>query len=256
MRCYGFSRDVPSRQVKRGCYNALGLNKEGHVADIIDDSTCVIGMLGNLSSDYDSADDARLCLTTSYFELNYVNTSQKPQENVNFLDDRMITADQLRAKVCEKNILSPQQQKELYGVLIKYQQHLTKRPGRCKVFEYEFKIEGDMPPTANSRPIPFALRAPVREQIQVMLRDGILEELYSAYFNPLTLVHREPKPIRICVENKQADGSRSRQCTAYARTVTEISWTKLHNEFGPQQRIYASSAKQGISEMDRLPIPE
>jgi len=57
-----------------------------------------------------------------------------------------------------------------------------------------------MPPTANSLPIPFALRAPVREQIQAMFRDGILEESYSAYVNPLTLVHREPKPIRICVD--------------------------------------------------------
>ena len=119
---------------------------------------------------------------------------------MNSLDDGMITADQLRAKVCENNILSPQQQKELYGVLIKYQQHLTKRPSRCNVFEYEFKIEGDMPPTANSRPIPFALRAPVREQIQAILRDGILEESYLAYVNPLTLVHREPKPIRIYVD--------------------------------------------------------
>ena len=150
------------------------------------------GMLGNLTNDDDSADDARLCLTTSYFELNYVNTSQKPEANVNSLDDRMITANQLGAKVCENNILSPQQQKELYGVLIKYQQHLTKRPGMCNLFEYEFKIEGGMPPTANFRFIPFALRAPVREQIKAMLRDGILEESYSAYVNPLTLVHCEP----------------------------------------------------------------
>jgi hypothetical protein len=141
-------------------------------------------MLYNLSSDDDSADAARLCLTTSYFEPNYVNTSQKTVANVNSLDDRIITADQLRAKVCENNILSPEQQKELFGVLIKYQHHLTKRPGRCNVFEYEFKIERDMPPTANSRPIPFALRAPAREQIQAMLRDGILEEeSYSAYVN-------------------------------------------------------------------------
>jgi hypothetical protein len=80
---------------------------------------------------------------------------------VNSLDDRMLTAYQLRTKGSENNILSPQQQKELYGVLIKYRQHLIKRPGRCNVFEYEFKIEGDVPPTANSRPIPFALRAPV-----------------------------------------------------------------------------------------------
>jgi hypothetical protein len=67
---------------------------------------------------------------------------------MNSLDDRMITADQLRAKVCGNSILSPQQQKELYGVLFIYQLHLTKRPGRCNVFEYEFKIEGDVPLTA------------------------------------------------------------------------------------------------------------
>jgi hypothetical protein len=189
--------DVPSRKVKRGCYDALGLNKEGQVADIIDDSACIRGMLDKLSNDDDSADDARLCLTTSYFEPNNVNTSHKSEAHVNSLDDRMITADQIRAKVCENNILSPQQQNELYGVLNKYQEHLTKRPGRCNAFEYEFKIEGDMPPTANSRPISFVLRAPIREQIQTMLRDGILEESYLAYVNPLTVVYREPKPIRI-----------------------------------------------------------
>jgi hypothetical protein len=115
----------------------------------------------------------------------------------------MITADQLRAKVCENNILSPQQQKELYGVSIMYQQRLKKRPGRCNVFEYEFKIEGDMPPTANSQPIPFALRAPVREQIPAILTEEILEESYSAYVNPLTLAHREPKPIHICVDARR-----------------------------------------------------
>jgi hypothetical protein len=56
----------------------------------------------------------------------------------------MITVDQLRAKVCESSILSLQQQQGLYAVLIKYQQHLMKRSGRCKVFEYQFKTEGDM----------------------------------------------------------------------------------------------------------------
>jgi hypothetical protein len=115
----------------------------------------------------------------------------------------MITADQLRAKVRENNVLSPQQQNDLYEVLIKYQQHLTKRPGRCNMFEYEFNIEGDMPPTANSRPITFVMRAPVPEQIQAMLRDGILEKSYSAYVNTLTQVHREPKPIRICVDARR-----------------------------------------------------
>jgi hypothetical protein len=171
------------------------------MADVIDDFKCVKGMLGNLSNDDDSADDARLCLTASYFEPNYANSSHKPKANVNSPDDRMITADQLRAKVCENN-MSPQQQQELYGVLFKYQQHLTKRPGRCNVFQYEFKIE-HIPSSANCQPIPFTLRAQVRDQIQAMLKDVILEEFYSAYVNPLTLVHRKQKPIHNCVDARR-----------------------------------------------------
>jgi hypothetical protein len=84
-----------------------------------------------------------------------------------------VTDDNSRAitRQSENNNLSPQQQEELYNVLIKYQQHLTKRPGRCTKFEYEFKIDDSLPTSANSRPIPFALRDQVRDQIQIMLKE-------------------------------------------------------------------------------------
>jgi hypothetical protein len=63
--------------------------------------------------------------------------------------------------------------------------------------------KGDMPIRENSRPIPVALRAPVRERTQAILRDGIFEESYSIYVNPLTLVHHEQKPIRIYVDARR-----------------------------------------------------
>jgi hypothetical protein len=66
------------------------------------------------------------------------------------------------------------------------------------VFEYEFK-KGDMPISENSRPRPVSLKAPVRERLQAVLRDGILEESYSTYVNPLTLMHHEQWPIPIYV---------------------------------------------------------
>jgi len=50
------------------------------------------------------------------------------------------------------------------------------------VFEYDFK-KGDTPISENSRSIPVTLRAPVRERIHAILRDGILEESYSTYVN-------------------------------------------------------------------------
>jgi hypothetical protein len=75
-----------------------------------------------------------------------------------------------------------------------------KRPGKFTQFVYEFKIESNMPHSANSRPIPFALRNQVHEQIQAMLKDGILEESHSAYINTLTLVVREEKAVCICLD--------------------------------------------------------
>jgi hypothetical protein len=53
-----------------------------------------------------------------------------------------------------------------------------------------------MPKSRNDRPITLALRAQVREQIQEMLKDGILEKSFSDYVNPLTLVERPRKGER------------------------------------------------------------
>jgi len=69
-------------------------------------------------------------------------------------------------------------------------------------------------------------------------------------------VNRTYTHLRGCTKNKEADGSGSRQGTAYVRTVAEVSWIKFHNELGPQQRISVGAAKQWITEMDRLSIPE
>jgi len=61
------------------------------------------------------------------------------------------------------------------------------RPGKCNGFEYHFNVVGKLPKSVSSRTIPFALRDDIRAQVQDMLIDGILEESYSVYVNPLTL---------------------------------------------------------------------
>ena len=49
-------------------------------------------------------------------------------------DDRDVTIEELLSKTRECSNLSNQQQTELYGLLVKYQPYLTKRPGRCNTF--------------------------------------------------------------------------------------------------------------------------
>jgi hypothetical protein len=61
-------------------------------------------------------------------------------------------------------------------------------------------MTGDMPKSRNARPIPFALRAQVREQIQEMLKDDILEKYFTDYVNPFTLVERRSEFVLILAE--------------------------------------------------------
>jgi hypothetical protein len=53
------------------------------------------------------------------------------------------------------------------------------------------------------RAIPFALREEVRKQIEMMLRNEIIETSTSSYVNPLTIIPRESKSPRICVDARR-----------------------------------------------------
>ena len=66
-------------------------------------------------------------------------------------DDRVITPDKLKAKISEYDDLNEIQRDQLLAVLMKYQPHLTKRPGKCKKFEYHFNVVGKLPKATSSR---------------------------------------------------------------------------------------------------------
>jgi hypothetical protein len=81
---------------------------------------------------------------------------------------RFITFTQLRAKISEFDDLNENQRDQLRAVVMQYQPHLTKRPGKSTGFEYHFNIVGKLPKSASSRTIPFALHNEVGAQIQFM----------------------------------------------------------------------------------------
>jgi hypothetical protein len=58
---------------------------------------------------------------------------------------------------------------------MKYIDHLTTKPGKCNLMEYKFQVKSDQSIVTYSRPVPFAQRPAVHEQIKQMLADDILE---------------------------------------------------------------------------------
>jgi hypothetical protein len=97
-----------------------------------------------------------------------------------------------------------QDQKTVIECLLrKYDKYFTSTPGLCNSFEYEFFLRDHQPITMRERAIPFALREEVRKQIEMMLRNEIIETSTSSYVNPLTIVLREGKSPRICVDARR-----------------------------------------------------
>jgi len=128
-------------------------------------------------------------------------------------DDRAITTVQIRELITEVENLTSNQKQKLTAVLMRHQRSLTKKPGKCRGFEYTFQVQGQLPKSNYSRPLPFALRPAVSEEIRQLLKDDILEESHSAYLNPLRVVQREGKSPRICV-----DACKVNQVTLHDRT--------------------------------------
>jgi len=84
----------------------------------------------NNGNNNEVSDRASLCLATPCPKTDDVTSPWESGTNKLGTHDRRISEEKLRAKVCKDNRLSTEQQEDLFTVLAKYRQHLTKRPGK------------------------------------------------------------------------------------------------------------------------------
>jgi hypothetical protein len=127
-----------------------------------------------------------------------------PKPKSDFSDPRSLRKTDLFSLV-EQADLNVVQKRQLYEILVKYISHMTTTPRRCNLFSNKFQVNADKPIVGYSRPIPFATRPAVREKINQMMKDGILEISTSPILNPLTVVSKEGKSIRICVDARKVN---------------------------------------------------
>jgi hypothetical protein len=71
---------------------------------------------------------------------------------------------------------------------------------------------------------PFSLRGEVREHIEKMIKNGILEISLSPYVNPLTIIQTKHYPVCICVD--------ARQVNKYLRAKTPPAHELLERSHG------------------------
>jgi hypothetical protein len=95
------------------------------------------------------------------------------------------------------------QKESLSNLLMNYIKHMISKPGMYRVFEYKFTLSDPKPIVGFSRAIPFAIRPVMREQVRQMIEDDIIEISDSPFINPLTVVYKEGRKARLCVDARK-----------------------------------------------------
>ena len=161
-----------------GCKFFEGRNK-GHVAHRVgsEGDVCVLSITakGEVTGD---------------IQKRYYDTVKNARKQGTKPDDRAPKSESVLRDVNVEEGVQGHQRNRLLTLLLEYQDHFSKKPGKCNCFEYNFQVQGGVPNSRNSRPIPFALHKEVQAQIEEMLADHIIEESYSSYVNPITLVQK------------------------------------------------------------------
>jgi hypothetical protein len=116
------------------------------------------------------------------------------------MDTRSISLPDLRAKY-EAVDLTESERGVLFDMLLEYQKYFTARPGKCTLMKYQFEVTSPEAIVGTSRPMPFAVRA----QISQLLEDNIIELSNLSFINPLTVVLRQGKTPRICMDARRVN---------------------------------------------------
>jgi hypothetical protein len=110
------------------------------------------------------------------------------------------TDDEINEVLETTHMLSAEQREGVKLILRRYRKSFSSTPGLCVKFEYEFELTDHAPFSYRERPIPYAIRDAVREQIEMMIRQGIIEPATLPYSNPLVIVPKANKVPRICLD--------------------------------------------------------
>ena len=96
--------------------------------------------------------------------------------------------------------LNKEQLSDLQTVLTNYNDIITDVPLHTNAIQCDIKLTTDDPVRCKPYPIPYARRQLVRDEIDKMLKLGIIERSDSPYAAPIVMVQKKDGTIRFCID--------------------------------------------------------
>ena len=96
--------------------------------------------------------------------------------------------------------LSTEQVRELQSLTSQYSDIFSDCPGDSNLAEHHIDLTSDVPVRQTQYPVPYAMQASLKEELQQMEEMGIIRKSSSPYSSPVVVVKKKDGGNRICVD--------------------------------------------------------
>ena len=101
------------------------------------------------------------------------------------------------------HVLTNEQREKLIQIYNRYRHVFSDTPGKIKNFRCELKFKDQTEFKRKSYPIAFSLKEAVRQEIQRLIENDIIEISNSPYTNPIVAVPKKNGAVRICLDARE-----------------------------------------------------
>ena len=133
------------------------------------------------------------CIKTDLFSLHV-------EENDSQNEDLSISHEEIEKKLEDNANLTKDEKTDLINLLWKHKKAFEKKPGLVSDFEYDLEVENNQPFFVKPYPIPLKYQDKVEQEIQTMLKNGIIRKSKSNFINPVVIVAKKDGSIRLCLD--------------------------------------------------------
>ena len=127
-----------------------------------------------------------------------INDGDEGEDEIIVLPSDVQTEDMSMVKV--NNELSEEQKKDVSRILEEYKDIFTDVPGRTDVIEHVISLSSKGPVRSKPYPLPYALQQDMDEEVERMLKLGVIEGSNSPYATPLVAVKKKDGSNRVCLD--------------------------------------------------------
>lgn len=162
------------------------------------------------------------------------------------------------SEVIVSSDLSPGQSREVRKLVSSYSDVLSDLPGSTPLVEHHIETSTSEPVKGPVYSIPYALRPKVEEEIDFMLKEGIIEPSFSPYNSGVVLVRKENGSVRLCSDFRKLNAVTkfdSEPMCEFEDITAKLSAAKYLSKFDCTKGFWQIPMEESSKEKTAFSVP-